>query len=102
MSDKNARTMNYTNEVMKYIAHTRQNLHIAKIGNVDNVIRDCEGDIIQDNSVVEFYYNKDSDIPLDFRWIPLRTRHDKIDSINKFKRKYGNNSNIANFILFYF
>ncbi len=75
-----------------------ENLHIAKIGNVDNVIRDCEGDIIQDNSVVEFYYNKDSDIPLDFRWIPLRTRHDKIDSINKFKRKYGNNSNIANFI----
>lgn len=73
-----------------------ENLHICKLGNVDGVVRDIEGDIIQDNTVVEFYYNDDSRIPPDFRWVPIRTRHDKTESVIKNKKKYGNNVDIAN------
>ena len=73
-----------------------ENLHICKLGNVNGVVRDIEGDIIQDNTVVEFYYNDDSRIPPDFRWVPIRTRHDKTESVIKNKKKYGNNVEIAN------
>ena len=40
------------------------NLHVAKLGSVNGMVRDIEGDIIQDNTVVEFYYNDDSSIHL--------------------------------------
>ena len=58
--------------------------------------RDLEGNIILDNTVVEFAYNYSVDIPDKFRWIPLRTRFDKTESVMRYKRKYGNNSEIAN------
>jgi hypothetical protein len=75
-----------------------ENLHVAKLGSVNGMVRDIEGDIIQDNTVVEFYYNDDSSIPPDFRWVPIRTRHDKTESVIKYKKKYGNNADIANAI----
>jgi hypothetical protein len=57
----------------------------------DNEIRDIEGNIILDNTVVEFYYNNDSSIKNDnFRWTPIRTRYDKTESVARNKRKYGN------------
>ena len=74
------------------------NLHLAKIGTDNGIVRDIEGDIIQDNTVVEFYYHEDSTLPPDFRWVPIRTRHDKTESIIKHKKKYGNNAEIANAI----
>ena len=57
--------------------------------------RDIEGNIIQDNTVVEFAYDNNSDALDKFRWIPLRTRFDKTESVMRHKRKYGNNSDIA-------
>ena len=75
-----------------------ENLHIAKLGGNESAIRDIEGDIIQDNTVVECYYNDDSSISPDFRWVPIRTRHDKTESIIKHKKKYGNNSDVADAI----
>lgn len=74
------------------------NLHIAHLEVDENtgVARDEEGDIIQDNTVVEFAYNDNMDIPFHFRWVPLRTRHDKTESVVKYKKKYGNNNEIAN------
>lgn len=74
------------------------NLHIARlpVANDGDVIRDEEGDMIQDNTVVEFSYKDDLEIPFHFRWIPLRTRHDKTESVIKHKKKYGNNMEIAN------
>jgi hypothetical protein len=72
------------------------NLHIANLLDDNGVIRDEEGDIIQDNTVVEFSYNDNIDIPFNFRWVPLRTRHDKTESVIKYKKKYGNNSDVAN------
>ena len=35
------------------------------------------------------------DVPFNFRWIPLRTRHDKTESVLKLKKKYGNNIEVA-------
>ena len=73
-----------------------ENLHIAKISNIDSIIRDTEGDIIQDNTVIECYYNNDNSIDQEFRWVPIRTRYDKTESVLKYKKKYGNNVDIAN------
>lgn len=72
-----------------------ENLHIAKIGNTDGIIRDIEGDIIQDNTVIECYYSNDNTLEQEFRWIPIRTRYDKTESVLKYKKKYGNNVDIA-------
>ncbi len=71
------------------------NLHVAKLSDSSGVVRDIEGDLLQDNTVVEFYYNNDSDLAHDFRWVPIRTRYDKTESVLKHKKKYGNNSDIA-------
>ncbi len=65
----------------------------------DGEARDIEGNIIVDNTVVEFYYDnsegEDVYVPERFRWRPLRTRHDKTESVLRYGRKYGNNSDIA-------
>jgi len=58
--------------------------------------RDIENNIILDSTVVEFSYNDNVNIPENFRWIPLRTRFDKTESVMRFQRKYGNNYEIAN------
>lgn len=61
----------------------------------DGEIYDIEGNIILDNTVVEFAYNDDIELDDKYRWIPLRTRFDKTESVRKFKKKYGNNEEIA-------
>lgn len=62
-------------------------------------VRDADGNIITDGTVVEFYYNdqkgEDIIIPERFRWVPLRTRYDKTESVLRFHRKYGNNLDVA-------
>lgn len=60
-----------------------------------NQVRDIEGDIIQDKTVVEITYNNDTSIPHQYRWQILRTRWDKTDSVNKYQKKYGNFRDIA-------
>jgi SAM-dependent methyltransferase len=71
-------------------------LNQAFIYLIDGYPRDIEGNIILDSTVVEFSYNDSIDIPEKFRWVPLRTRFDKTESVMRYKRKYGNNSEIAN------
>jgi hypothetical protein len=65
----------------------------------DGEARDVEGNILVDSTVVEFYYDttegEDIYVPEKFRWRPLRTRHDKTESVLRYNRKYGNNSEIA-------
>jgi SAM-dependent methyltransferase len=70
------------------------NNYIANIYLTNNEVRDIEGDIIEDNTVVEFAYDKN--LPENFRWIPLRTRMDKTDMVIKYKKKYGNAEWISN------
>lgn len=61
----------------------------------DGEIRDLEGNPIQDGTVVEFYYNNDTSIEEKYRWVPIRTRYDKTESVVRFGRKYGNYITVA-------
>ena len=72
------------------------NKYIANIFIEDGHARDKEGNILQDKTVVEFYYNTDITIPERHRWIPLRTRHDKTEYVQRYGKKYGNYRDIAN------
>lgn len=64
----------------------------------DGAVKDIEGNIIQDKTVVEFAYDIVDNTEPKKRWIPLRTRFDKTERVQKFKRNYGNNDKIANSI----
>lgn len=69
--------------------------HLAYIFLENGEARDIEGNIIQDNTVVEFYYNNDPNIPDRHRWVPMRTRYDKTESVQRFRKKYGNYIDVA-------
>jgi SAM-dependent methyltransferase len=58
-------------------------------------VKDIEGNIIQSDTVVEMTYNFDSKLPHKYRWIVLRTRWDKTESVRRFKKKYGNYKDVA-------
>jgi len=58
-------------------------------------VRDMNGDVITDKTVVEFYYINDATIPPQQRWVPLKTRYDKTESVERYGRKYGNYMTIA-------
>lgn len=63
--------------------------------NKEGIVRDIEGNIIMDNTVVEFAYNNDIRLSEPFKWVPLKTRYDKTESVINHKKKYGNNEQIA-------
>jgi len=74
----------------------KENLSQAYIYVDDNdLVRSLDDKQITDKTVVEFYYNLEDDLQKEFRWIPMKTRYDKTESVQKFKRKYGNNERIA-------
>lgn len=74
----------------------REGLNVANLYLDDKgFVRDQDGNIIQDKTVVEFYYDDNNNIPLSNRWKPMRTRFDKTEAVVRYKRKYGNNSVIA-------
>jgi len=57
----------------------------------DNLIpRSQDGKPILDKTVVEFYYNLDSDVLNPYKWMPMKTRWDKTESVHKFSKRYGN------------
>lgn len=64
--------------------------HKAYLFLEDGQIRDSEGYGVQDYTVVEFSYNNDLTIPDKYRWVPLRTRHDKTESVRRYGARYGN------------
>lgn len=69
--------------------------HEAYFPEIDGQIRDVEGNIVRDKSVIELVYTKNDEIPHKYRWSILRTRHDKTEFVEKFKRTYGNNKYVA-------
>jgi len=71
------------------------NLYLCYLYLQDGEARDIEGNIIQDETVVEFSYNNDPSLEHPYRWIALRTRFDKTETVKKYKRKYGNHEFIA-------
>jgi len=62
-------------------------------------VRDEDGNIVTDGTVVEFYYNTDEGedlfIPEKFRWKVMRTRYDKTESVQRYQRRYGNAEEVA-------
>jgi SAM-dependent methyltransferase len=53
-------------------------------------VRDIEGNIVNDGTVVEVIYVNDANIPHQYRWKILRTRWDKTESVLRDKKRYGN------------
>jgi len=68
----------------------KERMHIAHLRLDGDCVRDQNGDIIQNETVVEFYYNYDSTLPDAYRWVPIRTRYDKTAATRKKKIKFGN------------
>lgn len=58
--------------------------------NEDGNIHSTDGKQIFDKTVVEFIYHLTDDMNDKFRWIPIKTRYDKTESVQKFQKKYGN------------
>jgi hypothetical protein len=59
-------------------------------------IRSTDGKQLSDKTVVEFIYHMNDDINDKFRWIPLKTRFDKTEAVQKYQKRYGNYIDIAN------
>lgn len=74
------------------------NKYIAQIYLKEGEARDEEGNILQDATVIEFYYNNDPNIPERHRWVPMRTRYGKTEAVQRYGKQYGNYSDIANII----
>jgi SAM-dependent methyltransferase len=55
-----------------------------------NEVRDVEGNLVNDGTVVEVIYVNDPAIPHQYRWKILRTRWDKTESVLRFNKQYGN------------
>lgn len=64
-------------------------MYITHIPLKDNkYLRDEEGYLLKDETVVEFIY--DISRPDKFRWVPIRTRYDKTNKVKNTGRGYGN------------
>lgn len=77
----------FQKDTQKYISHLFLN---------NGEVRDIEGNIIQDGTVVEFYYDNNPELNEKHKWVPMRTRYDKTEFVQKYKRRYGNYIDIAN------
>ena len=75
--------------------HESTDEHYVHLYLKDGEPRDIEGNIIQDKTVVEYTYENNPSLKQGNKWIPLRTRYDKTESVNTYKRRYGNNNVIA-------
>ena len=61
------------------------------------VMKTKEGDIFDENSIVEFSYDTEGDYPSNaYRWIPLRVRNDKTAKLLSGQKEYGNAFHVAN------
>ena len=62
----------------------------------EGIPRSQDGKPILDKTVVEFYYNLESDNMNQYKWVPMKTRWDKTEAVQKFSRRYGNAQRTAN------
>jgi SAM-dependent methyltransferase len=71
------------------------NNNIIYLPVVDGNIRDIEGNLVMDKTVVEVVYNNDINMPHQYRWQVLNTRWDKTETVMRFNKRYGNNKDVA-------
>jgi len=62
---------------------------------IDNMVRDINGNLVQDKTVVEIIYTNNVKMPHPYRWDILKTRWDKTESVMKFNKRYGNYKDVA-------
>ena len=62
----------------------------------DTTIKAEDGEIIEDNMIVEFQYDLASGLEDKRRWKPLRVRHDKTSQLRKTFDNFGNSYPVAN------
>lgn len=60
-----------------------------------NEVRDIEGNLVNDGTVVEVIYVNDATIPHQYRWKILRTRWDKTEIVLRERKRYGNYKDVA-------
>ena len=72
-----------------------ENNHEAYFLLKNDQVRDIEGNLVNDGTVVEVIYNNDASIPHQYRWQILRTRWDKTESVLRHKKTYGNFKDVA-------
>jgi len=72
-----------------------ENNHEAFFPVDKNHVRDIEGNLVNDNTVVEVVYINDILVPHQYRWKILRTRWDKTESVIRNQKSYGNFKDIA-------
>ena len=72
-----------------------ENNHEAYFPVENNQVRDIEGILVNDNSVIEIIYTNDQSIPHQYRWKILRTRWDKTESVLLNNKQYGNFKDVA-------
>jgi SAM-dependent methyltransferase len=66
-------------------AYLQVELSPVATANYNKIHPKCiNGDIIEDNSIVEFAYNPDKGTSMSQHWSPLRVRHDKTEMLRKF------------------
>jgi SAM-dependent methyltransferase len=56
----------------------------------EGIPRSTDDKQLNDKTVIEFYYDLNGDLQKPFRWVPMKTRYDKTESVQKFQRRYGN------------
>jgi hypothetical protein len=71
------------------------NNHEAFFALEKEAVRDIEGNLVNDETVVEVIYTNDANLPHQYRWKILRTRWDKTESVLRDKKAYGNFKDVA-------
>jgi SAM-dependent methyltransferase len=61
----------------------------------NDAVRDMEGVLVNDDTVIEVIYSNDASLPHQYRWKILRTRWDKTESVIRDKKRYGNYKDTA-------
>jgi hypothetical protein len=91
-----------------YVGNTKDDVETPVLFDSDKLISQCyiyldddkvprseDGKLINDKTVVEFYYDLTGNDISQYKWKPMKTRYDKTESVQKYKQKYGNYYTVA-------
>ena len=70
------------------------NVILQKLNNGNSVMMTDEGEVIDDNTIVEFKYDLTKDKL--WRWVPIKVRYDKTADFRSGGNNYGNAYHVAN------
>jgi len=85
----------YTNSFEPVLFREKDNAYICNLYSEKGKVFDIEGNIINDKTIVEFYYNNDVNLDEKFKWTPIRTRYDKTQQMQQYHNTYGNYTTVA-------